>query len=135
MKRVNMRFGMNISFNPSYYQKLGLKGKGFQQPLENTLDHALHDAETIIKREVPRPGHSRSTTGYKPTGNLQRTITKHKPNPLTNQNVSFNINGVLYQKVTDKEGIASLNITLLAGEYIITSYWNDFQVGNTIKID
>ena len=43
--------------------------------------------------------------------------------------------GVLYQKVTDKEGIASLNITLLAGEYIITSYWNDFQVGNTIKID
>ena len=56
-------------------------------------------------------------------------------NPLTNQNVSFNINGVLYQKVTDKEGIALLNITLLAGEYIITSYWNDFQVGNTIKID
>ena len=56
-------------------------------------------------------------------------------NPLTNQNVSFNINGVLYHKVTDKEGIASLNITLLAGEYIITSYWNDFQVGNTIKID
>ena len=55
-------------------------------------------------------------------------------NPLTNQNVSFNINGVLYQKVTDKEGIASLNITLLAGEYIITSYWNDFQVGNTVKI-
>ena len=55
-------------------------------------------------------------------------------NPLANQNVSFNINGVLYQKVTDKEGIASLNITLLAGEYIITSYWNDFQVGNTVKI-
>ena len=41
MKWVNMRFGMNISFNPSYYQKLGLKGKGFQRPLENTLDHAL----------------------------------------------------------------------------------------------
>ena len=61
-----MLFGMDISFNPSYYQKLGLKGKGFQQPLENTLDHGLHDAETIIKREVPRPGHSRSTTGYKP---------------------------------------------------------------------
>ena len=55
--------------------------------------------------------------------------------PLANQNVSFNINGVLYHKVTDKEGIASLNITLLAGEYIITSYWNDFEVGNTVKVD
>ena len=52
MKCVNMLFGMDISFNPSYYKKLGLKGKGFQQPLENTLDHGLHDAETIIKREV-----------------------------------------------------------------------------------
>ena len=56
-------------------------------------------------------------------------------NPLANQNVSFNINGVLYHRVTDKDGMASLNIRLMSGDYIITSYWNDFQVGNTIKID
>ncbi|WP_400222025.1 right-handed parallel beta-helix repeat-containing protein [Methanobrevibacter smithii] len=55
-------------------------------------------------------------------------------NPLANQNVSFNVNGVFYHKVTDKDGIASLNIRLIAGQYIITSYWNSFQVGNTIKI-
>ena len=55
-------------------------------------------------------------------------------NPLANQNVSFNVNGVFYHKVTDKDGIASLNIRLMAGQYIITSYWNSFQVGNTIKI-
>ena len=55
-------------------------------------------------------------------------------NPLANQNVSFNINGVLYHRVTDKDGIASLNIRLMSGDYIITSYWNDFQVGNTVKI-
>ena len=54
--------------------------------------------------------------------------------PLANQNVSFNVNGVFYHKVTNKEGIASLGIRLMAGEYIITSYWNDFQTGNTIKI-
>ena len=55
-------------------------------------------------------------------------------NPLANQNVSFNINGVLYHRVTDKDGMASLNIRLMSGDYIITSYWNDFQVGNTVKI-
>ena len=55
-------------------------------------------------------------------------------NPLANQNVSFNVNGVFYHKVTDKDGIASLNIMLMTGQYIITSYWNSFQVGNTIKI-
>ena len=54
--------------------------------------------------------------------------------PLSNQNVSFNVNGVFYHKVTDENGIASLKIRLMSGEYIITSYWNDFQTGNTIKI-
>ena len=55
-------------------------------------------------------------------------------NPLANQNVSFNVNGVFYHKVTDKDGIASLKIRLMSGKYIITSYWNNFQTGNTIKI-
>ena len=54
--------------------------------------------------------------------------------PLSNQNVSFNVNGVFYHKVTDENGVASLKIRLMSGEYIITSYWNDFQTGNTIKI-
>ena len=55
--------------------------------------------------------------------------------PLANQNVSFNVNGVFYHKLTDNNGIAKLGIRLMAGEYIITSYWNDFQTGNTIKIE
>ena len=54
--------------------------------------------------------------------------------PIANQNVSFNVNGVFYHKLTDNNGIAKLGIRLMAGEYIITSYWNDFQTGNTIKI-
>ena len=54
--------------------------------------------------------------------------------PLANQNVSFNVNGVFYHKVTNEDGIASLKIRLMSGEYIITSSWNNFQTGNTIKI-
>ena len=55
--------------------------------------------------------------------------------PLANQNVSFNVNGVFYYKVTDNNGMAKLNIRLMPGEYIITSCWNNFQTGNTIKIE
>lgn len=55
-------------------------------------------------------------------------------NPLANQNVTFNVNGVFYNKVTNDEGIASLNIKLMKGEYIITSMYNGFETGNTIKI-
>ena len=54
--------------------------------------------------------------------------------PLANQNVSFNVNGVFYHKVTDDNGFASLTIRLMSGKYIITSSWNDFQTGNNITI-
>ena len=54
--------------------------------------------------------------------------------PLANQNVTFNINGVFYNKVTDENGVASLAMRLMSGKYIITSYLNDFQTGNTIII-
>ena len=55
-------------------------------------------------------------------------------NPLANQTVTFNVNGVFYHKVTGSDGVASLNINLNPGKYIITSIWNDYQVGNNITI-
>ena len=54
--------------------------------------------------------------------------------PLANQNLTFNIHGVFYHKTTDVNGMAELNINLMRGEYIITSYWNNYQIGNKIKI-
>lgn len=57
-----------------------------------------------------------------------------KVKPLVNQNVTFNVNGRLYFKTTGDDGVASLTINLMSGKYIITSYWNDFQTGNTIII-
>ena len=50
------------------------------------------------------------------------------------QTVQFNINGVMYNRVTDSSGQAKLNINLIAGEYIITSSYNGSNIANTIKI-
>ena len=55
-------------------------------------------------------------------------------NPLANQNLTFNIHGVFYHKTTNNDGIAELNINLNKGEYIITSYWRDFETGNKIIV-
>ena len=55
-------------------------------------------------------------------------------NPLANQTVQFNVNGVIYSKTTGNDGIASLTINLNRGEYIITSMWDEYQVGNKITI-
>ena len=71
---------------------------------------------------------------YRDGSNFTALTLDGQGKPLANQNVSFNVNGVFYHKVTNKDGIASLGIRLMSGEYIITSYWNDFQTGNTIKI-
>lgn len=53
---------------------------------------------------------------------------------LTNANVMFNINGVFYNRTTDSEGIARLNIRLMPGEYIITSSYNGCSISNKITI-
>lgn len=42
-------------------------------------------------------------------------------NPLINQEVTFNINGVFYTRITDAGGIAKMNINLNPGKYIITA--------------
>ena len=58
-----------------------------------------------------------------------------KGNPFANQFVTFNINGVFYNRTTDENGIARLNINLMAGEYIITStYSNGAALSNKITI-
>ncbi|MBR6024591.1 MAG: Ig-like domain repeat protein, partial [Methanobrevibacter sp.] len=50
------------------------------------------------------------------------------------QSVQFNINGVLYNRVTGSDGVAKLNINLMAGQYIITSSYNGFNTANKITI-
>lgn len=79
---------LNVSFSDSYYKKLGLKGPVFENAMSDAIDHILHDAETIIKKEVPRPGHSMSTTGYQPTGNLQKSINKDRPDKTSGRLLS-----------------------------------------------
>ena len=50
------------------------------------------------------------------------------------QVITFNINGVFYNRTTDSNGEAKLAINLPAGEYIITSMYNNASTSNTIKI-
>ena len=53
---------------------------------------------------------------------------------MANKQITFNINGVLYQRTTDENGIARLNIRLMAGEYIITSQYEQAMISNKITI-
>lgn len=71
---------------------------------------------------------------YKDGSKFEAKLVDGKGNDFPYQNVTFNINGVLYNRPTDFEGIARLNINLQAGEYIITSSYNGFSISNIITI-
>lgn len=54
--------------------------------------------------------------------------------PLVNETVTMNINGVFYNKVTDENGVASLDINLRPGEYIITTTHENATISNKITV-
>ena len=64
-------------------------------------------------------------------GKFNATVLDGQGKPLANQTVIFNINGDAI-KTTADDGVASLNIRL-QGEYIITSIWNSYQIGNKLQ--
>ena len=58
-------------------------------------------------------------------------------NPYPGQNVTFNIHGVFYERTTNSDGYAALNIKLGAAvdEYIITSSFNGTSISNKIIVE
>ena len=68
--------------------------------------------------------------------NGKYTVELHEKNGTlaANKTISFNINGVFYNRTSDDKGIASLSINLLPGNYIITGEFEGLKVSNTLKI-
>ncbi|MBQ9026231.1 MAG: Ig-like domain repeat protein [Methanobrevibacter sp.] len=71
---------------------------------------------------------------YRDGQRFEAKLLDGQGNPLKGENILFNINGVFYNRTTDGDGIARLNINLMPGEYIITSCYNDLYISNIIKI-
>ena len=74
------------------------------------------------------------TMYYKDGTKFKATILDGLGNILPGVNVTFNINGVFYTRLTNDNGVANLNINLQSGKYIITSMYNGLCVSNTITI-
>ena len=69
--------------------------------------------------------------GINPTP-LQARLVDVNGNRLTGKTVRFNINGVLYDRVTDSSGVATLNINLsVLGDYLTTITFNGDSVYGT----
>ena len=72
---------------------------------------------------------------YKDGSEFKAKLLDGQGNPYPNQKITFNINGVFYDRPTDENGTARLIINLIPGEYIITSmYENGASISNKIRI-
>ena len=71
---------------------------------------------------------------YKDGSKFSATLVDSQGNPLSGVNITFNINGVFYNRTTDENGTARLNINLMPGEYIITSQYATAVIANKITI-
>ena len=70
--------------------------------------------------------------GTSPAYTVQILDGKGNANP--SQNITLNINGVLYNRTTNESGMAKLNINLMPGKYIITVDFNGLKHSNNIEI-
>ena len=60
------------------------------------------------------------------------TLTKNTK-PMANVKIIFNINDASYERITDSDGVASLNINLNSGKYTITANYNNL-ISDTAEV-
>ena len=67
-------------------------------------------------------------------GQFEATLVDGQGKAYANQKISFNINGVFYERTTNANGIAKLNINLQPGVYIITSTYGQASISNKVTV-
>jgi len=75
----------------------------------------------IFDNELPTIFANNLTKNYKNSSQFYATIVDANNQTLANTTVTFYVNGVYYNRTTDSNGRAKLNINLSPGTYIITS--------------
>ena len=90
-------------------------------------------ASNIIK-VLPLLDANDLTKAYGTPDSFKVKVLDKQGNIIPNVNVTFNINGVFYKRLSNDEGISSLNINLGSGNYIITSEYNGFKTSNIITV-
>ena len=73
---------IDVQLEESFYKKLGLKGKTYEEALDKAIDHALSDGVNICRREAPIK-----------TGQLRRKTDKRKPSKCEGEIINTARNG------------------------------------------
>ena len=136
----------NVTFNINgvFYTRLtnvgGIARLNINLPPEEYTLTAIHpDSGYMYSSNVtvlPTIISSDLVKEYKDENQYSATFLDDFGAPLANTDVTFNINGVFYDRTTDASGVARLNINLPEGEYVLTAYHpaDKYMLSNTIRV-
>ena len=74
------------------------------------------------------------TVSYSNESNFTVKLIDGQGNPFSNQTIKFNVEGNVYENVTDENGIANLFINLPLGEHVVTSTYDEYNISNKITM-
>ena len=123
----------NIEDNGEAKLNINLMANTYIITTYNTKTGESIGSTIVIK---PRIVNNSDVTKYYRNGTQYHvTVLDDNGNPVkAGESVFFNINGVFYNRTTDKNGIATLNINLQPGNYVITTIYKNCLASNTIKV-
>ena len=135
-----MRFNINGVFydrvireNGQAKLNLNLEANTYIITAYNTITGEESSNTITIKPRIVN--NSDVTKFYRNGTQYYVTLLDDNGNPVkANETVTFNINGVFYERKTNENGTAKLNINLEPKTYIITAEYKNCRVSNTIKV-
>lgn len=104
---------LNINLNPGKYLA-NIYFLGNDEYLKGNTSTGVEVLSTIVSTDL--------TKYYKSNSQFETKLLDNKGNALINETVTFNVNGIFYNRSTNSNGIAKLNINLHSGKYTISTF-------------
>ena len=114
---------LNINLRPGEYTLTAI------DPItELDVGYNVNILPTIVAKSIVKT--------YLNETQFHATLLNEKGVIIANTNITFNINGVFYTRTTNASGIATLNINLMPGKYILTAIdpFNELTMGYNVTV-
>ena len=119
---ANGTVNFNINLNPGNYTITVYNPETEEESSNNVL---------VLSRLVTKD----IAVDYQAGGKYSVTLVDEQGNALVNKTVRLNINGVFYNRTTDANGTAYLNINLIPGDYVCSAYYDDLVTSSKVTVN
>ena len=119
---ANGTINFNINLNPGNYTITVYNPETEEESSNNVL---------VLSRLVTKD----IAVDYQAGGKYSVTLVDEQGNALVNKTVRLNINGVFYNRTTDANGTAYLNINLIPGDYVCSAYYDDLVTSSKVTVN